>query len=616
MHAAVKVSRRKPVVGRPVMETLELRRLLSAGSISGIVFNDVNGNWSHDSGEPLLAGWTVYIDANKNGKLDSGEVSTTTNAQGQWSIGNLAAGTYQVREVVKSGFRPTAPGPFATVTVGSSNVGNINFGNTQKPYIAGTVFNDANGDGTQDNGETGMAGVTVYVDLNNDGKLDAGDVSTTTDSHGNFAIYTANAGSYPLREVVPTGFTVTKPGGGVYNISPANAAVVTGLNFGNKASGSTGGGSISGIVFNDMNGNWSHDSGEPLLAGWTVYIDANKDGKLDAGDISTTTNAQGQWGIGNLPAGTYQVREIVQAGFRPTVPGPFATVTLGSGSHVGNVNFGDTQKPYISGTVFNDANGDGTQDNGETGMAGVTVYLDLNNDGKLDAGDVSTTTDSHGNFALYTVNAGSYPLREVVPSGFAATRPSGGVYNISPANGAIATGFNFGNKAITSPPPSGFIISSVRQTDSADPTKDIVTFFAKDPGTGVLAGTMRLVALDATLASPGGLEIRTYSNGDADFTGQNTFPTASYIGAIGTPFVAGETPSPTTGTYRDFELVPQFEVQEVVNFNKSGGVQGVLANTGQGAQFAVAVVPHGSAVRISGNLGAESGPELSFSYSA
>ncbi|MBM3983807.1 MAG: hypothetical protein FJ304_26780, partial [Planctomycetes bacterium] len=40
----------------------------------------------------------------------------------------------------------------------------------------------------------------------------------------------------------------------------------------------------------------------------------------------------------------------------------------------------------ITGTVFNDANGDGTRDGGEAGVANATVYLDSNNNGVPDAG--------------------------------------------------------------------------------------------------------------------------------------------------------------------------------------------------------------------------------------
>ena len=51
----------------------------------------------------------------------------------------------------------------------------------------------------------------------------------------------------------------------------------------------------------------------------------------------------------------------------------------------------------IDGTVYNDANGNGVRDTGETGQSGRTVFIDSNNNGILDSG---TTTVSSGNVNL------------------------------------------------------------------------------------------------------------------------------------------------------------------------------------------------------------------------
>jgi len=45
--------------------------------------------------------------------------------------------------------------------------------------ITGTVFNDANGDGAQDNGETGLAGVQVYATLATSAISSPGPTTTT-----------------------------------------------------------------------------------------------------------------------------------------------------------------------------------------------------------------------------------------------------------------------------------------------------------------------------------------------------------------------------------------------------------------------------------------------------
>ncbi|NCW77652.1 MAG: hypothetical protein EBV64_06750, partial [Oxalobacteraceae bacterium] len=83
----------------------------------------------------------------------------------------------------------------------------------------------------------------------------------------------------------------------------------------------------------------------------------------------------------------------------------------------------------ISGVKFNDLNGNGIRDAGESGIDGVIIYLDLNNNGQLDGNDVSQITASGGLYAFSvtpdankstTVND-PYIVREVVPGGWMQT---------------------------------------------------------------------------------------------------------------------------------------------------------------------------------------------------
>ena len=50
------------------------------GQIHGLKFHDRNrdGVQAQDGSEPGLAGWTIYLDTNNNGALDTGEPSTVT----------------------------------------------------------------------------------------------------------------------------------------------------------------------------------------------------------------------------------------------------------------------------------------------------------------------------------------------------------------------------------------------------------------------------------------------------------------------------------------------------------------------------------------------------------
>ena len=79
------------------------------GEIQGKIWHDANGNGVRDAGESGLSGWTVYLDQNQNSLLDTGEASTTTNSNGDYSFKNLTPGTYTVGEVLQPGWRQTYP---------------------------------------------------------------------------------------------------------------------------------------------------------------------------------------------------------------------------------------------------------------------------------------------------------------------------------------------------------------------------------------------------------------------------------------------------------------------------------------------------------------------------
>ncbi|MFN7283293.1 MAG: beta strand repeat-containing protein, partial [Dolichospermum sp.] len=100
------------------------------GSIQGSKWNDVNGNGVWDTGEKALAGWTIYIDSVTNGQLDPWELSTVTNADGQYTFSNLGPGEYAIREVNQTGWRQTSPTtPYAVNLTAGQTLTGINFGN-------------------------------------------------------------------------------------------------------------------------------------------------------------------------------------------------------------------------------------------------------------------------------------------------------------------------------------------------------------------------------------------------------------------------------------------------------------------------------------------------------
>ena len=80
-------------------------------------------------------------------------------------------------------------------------------------------------------------------------------------------------------------------------------------------------GSISGTKFVDANANGVRDADEGTLPGVTIFLDANNNSQLDAGETSTVTDADGNYEFADLPAGTYILREVLPEGFTQTFPG-------------------------------------------------------------------------------------------------------------------------------------------------------------------------------------------------------------------------------------------------------------------------------------------------------
>jgi PKD repeat protein len=166
----------------------------TCNTICGIIFYDTNGNGVQDAGEQGVPNAYVYVN----------NTSTYTAANGQYTI-SVAAGTYNIYYCAPQNYSFTLPiNPNASalqtcatynVTVSGSNTTNcgFNFGiQNNSVSICGLVYFDANNNGTQDVGETGLSNVQVRI-------ASGGTVYTT---------YTSLNGSY-CRIVPPGSYTVT-----------------------------------------------------------------------------------------------------------------------------------------------------------------------------------------------------------------------------------------------------------------------------------------------------------------------------------------------------------------------------------------------------------------------
>ncbi|NER03401.1 MAG: hypothetical protein F6K17_12680, partial [Okeania sp. SIO3C4] len=332
-------------------------------NISGIAFIDENGDGQADPGEPQLPNALIYIDANEDGDRDDGERFALTDQFGRYDLSNVSPGTYVIRQEPLPGFTDsTTPAPVIVNLVTGDNADFVNFANdpTGLPKavlpvvsISGIVFNDINGNGFLEPGENGIPGTTVFLDSNDNSILDNEERTAITDSLGVYDFDGLPPGTYTVRQVPPPGLFQTNQDPTLTLFAGDDANFV---NFGNSTTPpvippppppSTGTGGISGVTFEDLNGNGLLDSGEPGIGGVVIYFDQNNNSVRDADEIFVASDANGNYGFSNLADASYTVRQELNpdqvAVFTQTVPplGEALSIDTFGGANVPGANFGN-----------------------------------------------------------------------------------------------------------------------------------------------------------------------------------------------------------------------------------------------------------------------------------
>ncbi|MBI5216620.1 MAG: Ig-like domain repeat protein [Ignavibacteriae bacterium] len=402
-------------------------------SISGMKFNDLDGDGTKDQNEPGISNWSIAI----NGPATQ---TIQTNVNGQFTFYLELPGTYTVTEVNQSGWQQTttSPAPIA-IQLGQIITG-VNFGNFKAPKISGFKFEDANGNGVFDNGETGLEGWTINAVNGVQSK------STTTASDGSYSFIfsTTETGTWTLSEVMQSGWSQSSPPNGTHTVLAVSAVDTTNVNFGNYRPAS-----ISGQKFEDLTGD-SLTTDDATLSGWVIKLFKNNEFVNRA-----VTDVNGEFMFDGLLPGSYIVQESLQVGWIQTVPQPENAVapvadsnaapqayfiTVASGENVIGKEFANFKLGSISGEVFHDYDGDGTQDGNEGNLPGWTITLTKNS-----SHVGSTVSQQDGSYGFGELTAGEYSVTQVMQDDWYQTTPATVSFTLTIQSGSILTEKNFGN---------------------------------------------------------------------------------------------------------------------------------------------------------------------------
>ncbi|MCH9646898.1 MAG: carboxypeptidase regulatory-like domain-containing protein [Deltaproteobacteria bacterium] len=414
------------------------------GSIGDRVWLDADGDGVQDLGEPGLANVVVQlIDPGLDGMPGGGDdtvlESATTDTNGGYLFDHLAPGNYYVAvdDATLPGGLTTSPGttdPSAVIALaGEEEILTVDFGYTNADPTTGIlgdfVWSDADGDGIQDPGEIGLGNVDVEL-VDGDGNVVQ---TTTTTADGGYLFTGISPGEYTVRiasgELLPggtlDGFSATtgpqSEGGAISDpVTVAAGEVVLDVDFGFTNPAGTF--SIADVFWLDIDADGIFDASEEALEGVTVDLLDNS-GNIIA---TATSGADGSLRFDGVAPGDYTLSVADNGGVLVGLGGTtgpasarLLPVTVTSADVTG-VNFGYNAVGTLGDRLWNDSNGDGIQDPGESGLAGVTVEL-LDRTGTVIA---TTVTDGSGGYSFEGLAPDQYTVRvdaATLPVGFSLT---------------------------------------------------------------------------------------------------------------------------------------------------------------------------------------------------
>jgi len=408
-------------------------------SIGDLVWQDTNADGIQDAGEPVLSGVPVTLYDSTGIEIDT----TTTDVNGNYLFSDLLVGTYTVGITVPASYfisswlagsdssldSDVQVGTGITeniVVLGGENITDVDAGLYQKASAGDRIWNDINGDGLQDADEAGIPDVKVTLTF-----PDNSTRVVLTDANGNYLFDNLIPGNYTISidaATLPAKYqqTYEKDGslGGSVAVVLSSADTVTDVDFGYYVKSS-----IGDRIWQDSNANGIQDAGEPGLSGVTVTLYNDIGTEID----TTVTDGNGNYLFEDILVGTYTVGITVPASWviSPYLAGAdssldsdvqvgtgmSADIAVQGGQSIRDIDAGLYQFAQIGDTVWYDLNGNGIQDELNSGAEGVTVDL-LDSLGNIVA---TTTTNISGSYLFTNLVPGQYQIQFTAPADYAFT---------------------------------------------------------------------------------------------------------------------------------------------------------------------------------------------------
>ncbi len=370
-------------------------------SICGYKVEDMNGNGVWDDNDPVIYNWEIQL------YKDDVLVDTAwTDESGRFCFDQLVPGNYNVSEVMPEGWYFTDEQYFI-FDIASGDHEEVVFLNTEMVSICGYKYEDMDGDGILEAGDTGIAGWTIYLFEGAVGEDEKPIATTVTNGSGGYCFTGLPAGTYTVIEEAREGWYNTSPGEVEVTLSSGDSANINFLN--------TEYFDLCGYKYEDMNGDSILDDGDMPVEGWLIQLVQD-----DEVIKSTSTDENGRFCFTDLKPGEYTIREGSMEGWYATSPTE-VTLTVLSGGDERQTVFLNAQYGKICVLKYEDMNANGQWDEGEPGMANVLVELYEENGEKV-LSPVPTPirsgyTDENGRICFTDLIIGDYMLVEYPPLG-------------------------------------------------------------------------------------------------------------------------------------------------------------------------------------------------------